>query len=45
MDQYNYERDHLSLDEGETPAMACVRRCSRWVTVTDEQLRIVYRRE
>ena len=43
---YNYERDHMSLDEGETPAMAYVRKMPpRGVTVTDEQSGIVYRRE
>ena len=26
VDWYNYERDHMSLDEGETPAMAYVRK-------------------
>ena len=43
---YNYERDHMSLDEGETPAMAYARKMPpRGVTVTDEQSGISYRRE
>ena len=36
VDWYNCERDHMSLDECETPAMACVRKMPpRGVTVTD----------
>ena len=43
---YNYERDHMSLDEGETPAMAYARKMPpKGVTVTDEQSGIMYRRE
>ena len=43
---YNYERDHMSLDEGEAPAMAYARKMPpRGVTVTDEQSGISYRRE
>ena len=46
VDRYNYERDHMSLDEGETPAMAYARKMPpRGVTVTDEQSGITYRRE
>ena len=43
---YNYERDHMSLDEGETPYMAYVRKMPpKGVTVIDEQSGISYRRE
>ena len=43
---YNYDRDHMSLDEGETPAMAYARKMPpKGVTVTDEQSGISYRRE
>ena len=44
--RHNYERDHMSLDEGETPAEAYARKMPpRGVTVTDEQSGISYRRE
>ena len=43
---YNHERDHMSLDEGETPAEAYARKMPpRGVTVTDEQSGITYKRE
>ena len=45
VDRYNYERDHMSLGEGETPAMAYARKMPRGATVTDEQSGITYRRE
>lgn len=43
---YNHERDHMSLDEGETPAMAYARKMPpRGETVMDPQSGITYRRE
>ena len=43
---YNHERDHMSLDEGETPAMAYARKMPpKGATVTDDQSGIMYRRE
>ena len=42
---YNCERDHMSLDEGETPAEAYARKMPPREVVTDEQSGISYRRE
>ena len=42
---YNHERDHMSLDEGETPDMAYARKMPpRGETVMDPQSGITYRR-
>ena len=46
VERCSHERDHMLLDEGETPAMAYARKMPpRGVTVTDEQSGITCRRE